>query len=74
MSDERFACLVIADESEEFPDALLYAGLLCRNTGWRLVILSGSPLLSPHLPGKPAVTHRLWNGPLEVRLLRLDLA
>lgn len=39
MSDERFACLVIADESEEFPDALLYAGLLCRNTGWRLVIL-----------------------------------
>jgi nucleotide-binding universal stress UspA family protein len=39
MSDERFACLVIADESEEFPDALIYAGLLCRNTGWRLVIL-----------------------------------
>jgi hypothetical protein len=39
MSEERFACLVIADESEEFPDALIYAGLLCRNTGWRLVIL-----------------------------------
>ena len=39
MSDERFACLVIADESEEFPDALIYAGLICRNTGWRLVIL-----------------------------------
>lgn len=39
MSDERFACLVIADESEEFPDALTYAGLLCRNTGWRLVML-----------------------------------
>ena len=39
MSDERFAVLVIADESEEFPDALIYAGLICRNTGWRLVIL-----------------------------------
>jgi hypothetical protein len=39
MSDERFACLVIADESEEFPDALIYAGLLCKNTGWRLIML-----------------------------------
>lgn len=39
MSDERFAVLVIADESEEFPDALIYAGLICRNTGWRLEIL-----------------------------------
>jgi hypothetical protein len=39
MSDERYACLVIADESEEFPDALIYAGLICKNTGWRLIIL-----------------------------------
>jgi hypothetical protein len=38
MSD-HYACLVIADESEEFPDALIYAGLLCRNTGWRLIML-----------------------------------
>jgi hypothetical protein len=38
MSD-RYACLVIADESEEFPDALIYAGLLCKNTGWRLIML-----------------------------------
>ncbi|MGE0742975.1 MAG: universal stress protein [Hyphomonadaceae bacterium] len=36
---KKFACLVIADESEEFPDALIYAGLICRNTGWRLVVL-----------------------------------
>lgn len=36
---KNFACLVIADESEEFPDALIYAGLIARNTGWRLVIL-----------------------------------
>ncbi len=35
----RHAALVIADESEEFPDALLYAGLLCKSTGWRLVML-----------------------------------
>lgn len=39
MSDERFAVLVIADESEEFPDALIYAGLLAKRTGWRLVML-----------------------------------
>lgn len=39
MSDKPFACLVIADESEEFPDALIYAGLLCKSTGWRLVML-----------------------------------
>ncbi|MBX3510280.1 MAG: universal stress protein [Hyphomonadaceae bacterium] len=36
---EPFACLVIADESEEFPDALIYAGILCKSTGWRLVML-----------------------------------
>lgn len=36
---QKFACLVIADESEEFPDALIYAGLLCRTTNWRLVML-----------------------------------
>ena len=39
MSDDRFACLVIADESEEFPDALIYAGLLAKRTGWRLLML-----------------------------------
>lgn len=36
---QAFSCLVIADESEEFPDALIYAGLLCRYTGWRLRML-----------------------------------
>jgi hypothetical protein len=39
MTNDRFACLVIADESEEFPDALLYAGLLCKAAGWRLLML-----------------------------------
>jgi nucleotide-binding universal stress UspA family protein len=38
MSDP-FALLVIADESEEFPAALTYAGLMAKRTGWRLVIL-----------------------------------
>jgi nucleotide-binding universal stress UspA family protein len=36
---QRFAVLVVADESEEFPDALIYAGLLCKYTGWRLIML-----------------------------------
>lgn len=38
MSD-RFACLVIADESEEFPAALTYAGFLAKRAGWRLLML-----------------------------------
>jgi len=40
MSEQpSFAVLVIADESEEFPAALIYAGALARSTGWRLVML-----------------------------------
>ncbi len=39
MTDAHFALLVIADESEEFPVALTYAGLLAKATGWRLVML-----------------------------------
>lgn len=38
MSD-GFACLVIADESPEFPAALAYAAHLARAGGWRLVML-----------------------------------
>lgn len=37
--EQPFACLVVADESEEFPNALVYAGLLAKRTGWRLVML-----------------------------------
>jgi hypothetical protein len=36
---ERNACLVIADESKEFPAALTYAGQLAKVNGWRLVML-----------------------------------
>ena len=41
--------------------------------GFRVVVLSGSPLFSRALPLKPAVSHRLFNGPLEVRLLRYEI-
>ena len=38
--------------------------------GWDLLVLSGNPLLERNLGVRPAWTHRLWNGPLEVNLLR----
>ena len=38
--------------------------------GWTVVLLSGSPLLEQALGGRPEIAHRLWNGPLEVKLLR----
>ncbi|HET9599592.1 MAG TPA: hypothetical protein VFP65_28720 [Anaeromyxobacteraceae bacterium] len=50
-----------------------YRGLaeaVARFHGWSAVFLSGSPLLEQELPGRPEISHRLWNGPLEVRLLR----
>jgi len=37
--------------------------------GWRLTVLSGNPLFSRIFLRRPAITHRLWNGPLETRLL-----
>ena len=51
----------------------LYRGLgeaLRRHHGWHAVILSGSPLLEAALGMKPEISHRLWNGPIEARLLR----
>jgi hypothetical protein len=36
---ERPACLVVADESPEFPAALTYASQLAKISGWRLVML-----------------------------------
>jgi putative N6-adenine-specific DNA methylase len=44
-----------------------------RLPGWRVVVLSGSPLWSGEMRRKPAVSHKLWNGPLEVRLLCYDV-
>lgn len=40
MSEPKpFAVLVVADESDEFPLALAYAGALAKRAGWRLVML-----------------------------------
>src|SRR5262249_48598353 len=39
---------------------------------WPVVILSGNPLLAREMRAKPRISHRLFNGPLEVRLLRYE--
>jgi len=44
-----------------------------RLAGWDVVVLSGNPLWSRALPLKPVISHRLFNGPLEVRLLRYEI-
>jgi len=41
---------------------------------WPIVILSGNPLLGREMRIKPRVSHRLFNGALEVRLLRYEPA
>jgi 23S rRNA G2445 N2-methylase RlmL len=46
------------------------ATMLLRHRGWNAILLSGSPLLARAIPVRPEVDHRLWNGPLEVHLLR----
>jgi putative N6-adenine-specific DNA methylase len=46
---------------------------LRRMKGWAAVILCGNPLLARAMGGQPEVSHKLWNGPLEVRLLRYRL-
>lgn len=43
-----------------------------RLAGWRVIVLSGNPALERAIRRKPGVSHRLWNGPLEARLLRYD--
>jgi putative N6-adenine-specific DNA methylase len=48
------------------------ARTLRRMHGWAAVVLCGNPLFARAMDLKPAVSHRLWNGPLEVRLLRYD--
>jgi len=40
-----------------------------RLAGWRVVVLSGNPEWTRAMRSKPAVSHKLWNGALEVRLL-----
>ncbi|HEX3903226.1 MAG TPA: THUMP domain-containing protein [Polyangia bacterium] len=44
-----------------------------RLAGWRVIVLSGNPAIERAIRRKPSVSHRLWNGPLEARLLRYDM-
>lgn len=51
----------------------LYRGLceaVERFHGWNVVYLSGNTLLEHAMACRPEISHRLWNGPLEVKLLR----
>jgi len=41
--------------------------------GWRAVCLSGNPAFAKVLKRRPTISHRLYNGPLETRLLVFDL-
>jgi 23S rRNA G2445 N2-methylase RlmL len=47
-----------------------FAGAVSSFHGWRVVLLSANPALAEAMPGRPEIVHRLWNGPIEVRLLR----
>jgi 23S rRNA G2445 N2-methylase RlmL len=49
------------------------ARALRRMNGWAAVVLAGNPLIVRAMGGKPELSHRLWNGPIEVRLLRYKL-
>jgi 23S rRNA G2445 N2-methylase RlmL len=51
----------------------LYRGMaeaMARFHGWSVVFLSGNAFLEQAMHVKPEVSHRLWNGPLEVKLLK----
>jgi 23S rRNA (guanine2445-N2)-methyltransferase len=51
----------------------LYRGMaeaISRFHGWNAVFLSGSASLEQAMHVRPEVSHRLWNGPIEVKLLR----
>jgi putative N6-adenine-specific DNA methylase len=54
----------------------LYRGMaeaFRRFTGWGIVVLSGSASWAEPVPWRPLITHKLFNGPLEVRLLRYEM-
>ena len=60
------------------PESLgaLYRGMaraFARLGGWRVVVLSGSPQWTREMRQKPQISHKLFNGPLEVRLLCYDV-
>jgi putative N6-adenine-specific DNA methylase len=47
-----------------------FAEMLARHSGWTAVLLAGNPALEKAIPFRPQVDHRLWNGPIEVHLLK----
>ena len=49
------------------------AEMLERHEGSHAVLLSGNPLLQKVMGKRPEIDHRLWNGPLEIHLLRYRL-
>ncbi len=49
------------------------AEMLARHHGWTALLLSGNPLLERAIGLRPEIDHRLWNGPLEVHLLRFRI-
>jgi len=42
-------------------------------SGWRAVFLVGNPVFARSLRRKPSISHRLWNGPIEARLMVFEL-
>jgi putative N6-adenine-specific DNA methylase len=44
-----------------------------RHHGWYAVVLAGGPELPKAMAQKTDIDHRLWNGPLEIHLLRYKL-
>jgi putative N6-adenine-specific DNA methylase len=44
-----------------------------RLRGWPVIVLSGNPLFTREMRDKPRISHRLYNGPLEVRLFRYEI-
>src|SRR5690606_12461724 len=54
--------------------AQLGAGLRERYRGWRAAVLTGNPPLGRELGIRAKRTHRLFNGAIECRLLRFELA
>jgi putative N6-adenine-specific DNA methylase len=61
------------ERTQERKIAGFYRGLaemMQRHSGWTVVLLSGNPALSHAVRLRPEIDHKLWNGPLEVRLLR----
>ncbi|HET9555077.1 MAG TPA: THUMP domain-containing protein [Anaeromyxobacteraceae bacterium] len=65
-----------AQRTQERKLAGFYRGLaemLARHAGWSAVVLAGNPALGKEIGRKPEIDHRLWNGPLEIHLLRYRL-